>query len=172
MRPAGSRTQPSSDNGLLRERVVFGECARLAVGSLLAQLATVRSVDVGCVHEDKQPCLVRGTLTLARDSGGTVWYDATQSVQNRERGAMADGGTRFNVQLDKGHAMRLRALAERTHVNPGTLARSLLSTALDEVEPEPSTIVALLDSIPTAFERANQGLREVRLGEGIPLDEF
>jgi hypothetical protein len=85
---------------------------------------------------------------------------------------MADGGTRFNIQLDERHAMKLRALAERTHMNPGTLARSLLSTALDEVEPDPSTIVALLDSIPGAFERANQGLREVRSGEGIPLDEF
>ncbi len=85
---------------------------------------------------------------------------------------MADGATRFNVQLDERHARKLRELAERTHVNPGTLARSLLSAALDEAEPEPSTIVALLDSIPGAFERANQGLREVRSGKGIPLDEF
>jgi hypothetical protein len=85
---------------------------------------------------------------------------------------MADGTTRFNVQLDARHARKLRILAERTHVNPGTLARSLLSAALDEVDPEPSTIVDLLDSIPGAFERANQGLDEIRLGKGIPLDEF
>lgn len=85
---------------------------------------------------------------------------------------MSDSGTRFNVQLDERHAMKLRALAERTHVNPGTLARSLLSMALDDAEPEPASIVALLDSIPGAFERANQGLHQIRAGEGIPLNEF
>ena len=85
---------------------------------------------------------------------------------------MADTGTRFNVQLDEQHASKLRALAERTHVNPGTLARSLLSMALDEAEPEPASIVALLDSIPGAFERANQGARQIRAGKGIPLDDF
>lgn len=85
---------------------------------------------------------------------------------------MAEGTTRFNVQLDERYARKLRELAERTHVNPGTLARSLLSTALDEVDPEPSTIVELLDSIPGAFERAQQGLEEIRSGKGIPLDEF
>ncbi len=85
---------------------------------------------------------------------------------------MADTGARFNIQLDERHAMKLRALAERTHVNPGTLARSLLSTALDQADPEPATIVALLDSIPGAFERANQGMEEIRAGKGIPLDEL
>jgi hypothetical protein len=54
----------------------------------------------------------------------------------------------------------------------GTLARSILSMALDEAEPDPPSIVALLDSMPGAFDRANQGLREIRAGEGIPLDEF
>jgi hypothetical protein len=68
--------------------------------------------------------------------------------------------------------MKLRALAERTHVNPGTLARSLLSRALDEADPEPASIVALLDSIPNAFERANQGLHEIRAGRGILLEDF
>lgn len=85
---------------------------------------------------------------------------------------MIEGGARFNVQLDERHARKLRSLAERTHINPGTLARSLLSTALDEVEPDAATVVAMLDSIPGAFERAQQGLREIRAGEGISLDEF
>lgn len=86
---------------------------------------------------------------------------------------MSNQATRFNVQLDERYATKLQhELAERTHVSPGTLARSLLSTALDEVAPEPSTIVDLLDSIPGAFERANQGLREIRSGEGRPLGEF
>jgi hypothetical protein len=85
---------------------------------------------------------------------------------------MGDSGTRFNIQLDERHARKLRALAERTHVNPGTLARSLLSTALDEADPEPATIVALLDSIPGAFERANRGLEDIGAGKGIPLEEL
>ena len=85
---------------------------------------------------------------------------------------MADAGARFNVQLDERHARKLLALAERTHVNPNMLARSLLSTALDEVEPDSTSSAALLDSIPGAFERAQQGLREIEAGRGIPLDEF
>lgn len=80
--------------------------------------------------------------------------------------------TRFNVQLDERHAMKLHALAERTHVNPGTLARSLLTTALEEAVPDPNSIVDLLDAIPGAHERAQQGLREAKAGKGIPLDEF
>ena len=85
---------------------------------------------------------------------------------------MAKPTTRFNVQLDERHAMKLHELAERTHVNPGTLARSLLSTALDRATPDPSSIVDLLDAIPGAYERAQQGLAEVRGGQGIPLEEF
>ena len=68
--------------------------------------------------------------------------------------------------------MKLHELAERTHVNPGTLARSLLSTALEEATPDPSSIVELLDATPGAYERAQQGLREGRAGRGIPLEEF
>jgi hypothetical protein len=85
---------------------------------------------------------------------------------------MPEGSSRFNVQLDEAHADKLRALAARSHINPGTLARSLLSTALDEVEPDPSSIVAVLDSIPGAFERAQQGLNEIRAGKGLSLDEL
>ena len=83
-----------------------------------------------------------------------------------------DKPTRFNVQLDERHALKLHELAERTHVNPGTLARSLLSTALDEAAPDPASIVELLDAIPGAYERARQGLEETRAGQGVPLDEI
>jgi hypothetical protein len=102
----------------------------------------------------------------------TICHRSAQNVHLAQEDGMADGGTRFNMQLDEHRASKLRALAERTHVNPGRLARSLLSMALDEVDPDPSSIVAVLDSIPGAIERANQGLREIRAGEGAPLDEF
>ena len=85
---------------------------------------------------------------------------------------MAQKTTRFNVQLDERHAMKLHELAERTHMNPGTLARSLLSTALEQAAPNPASIIEVLDAIPGAFERAQKGLSEVRAGQGIPLDEL
>ena len=85
---------------------------------------------------------------------------------------MAQKTTRFNVQLDERHAMKLYELAERTHMNPGTLARSLLSTALDQAAPNPASVIEILDAIPGAFERAQQGLREATAGQGIPLGDF
>ena len=80
--------------------------------------------------------------------------------------------TRINVLLDEEHAQKLQRLAERTYVSAGTLARSLLSTALDNADPDPADVTALLDSIPGAYERAQQGLRETESGRGIPLDEL
>jgi predicted transcriptional regulator len=79
---------------------------------------------------------------------------------------------RFNIQLDDARASKLRELAERTHVNPGTIARSLLSQALDDADPTPASVVALLDSIPGALDKAREGVRQVRSGKGIPLDEL
>lgn len=79
---------------------------------------------------------------------------------------------RVNVTLDDLHAEKLRRLAERTHTNEGTLARSLLSSVLDEADPDPRHVADLLDRIPGAFERAEQGLAEARAGLGIPLDEL
>lgn len=85
---------------------------------------------------------------------------------------MATPNARFNIQLEERHAQKLRDLAARTHVNPGTLARSLLMTALDQADPDPSSIVDLLDRIPGAFERAQQGLAEINAGAGIPLEDL
>ena len=79
---------------------------------------------------------------------------------------------RVNVTLDDLHAEKLRRLAERTHVNEGTIARSLLVTALDGVDPDPGNVTELLDGIPGAFERAELGLAQVRAGEGRPLTDL
>jgi hypothetical protein len=79
---------------------------------------------------------------------------------------------RVNVLLDDEHAARLHRLADRTYVNAGTLARSLLSTALDQAEPDPANVTALLDAIPGAYERAQQGLDEVRAGRVVRLDDL
>jgi hypothetical protein len=79
---------------------------------------------------------------------------------------------RVNVVLDDRHALKLRALAERTHTNPGTIARSLLATALDDADPDARTVTALLDRIDGAFEDAQGGLDEGRKGLGTRLEDL
>jgi hypothetical protein len=85
---------------------------------------------------------------------------------------MARGSNRVNVTLDDEHALKLKRLAERTHTNEGTLARSLLTTALDEADPDPRQITDLLDGIPGAFERAQLGLGQAQAGLGTPLEDL
>lgn len=82
---------------------------------------------------------------------------------------MAVRGQRVNIVLDEERGVKLRRLAERTHTNPGTLARSLLSSALDEADPDARTITNLLDRIDGAWEDAMAGSEEIRSGKGIPL---
>ena len=83
-----------------------------------------------------------------------------------------DRTNRFNVQLDDEHAAKLHALAERVYVQPGTIARSLLSTALDQADPDATSIADILDAIPGAWERAQEGLAAARAGRFVPLDEL
>jgi predicted transcriptional regulator len=85
---------------------------------------------------------------------------------------MAQPNRRINVTLEPDYARKLASLAERTHVQEGTLARSLLSSALDEADPDASRITEILDGIPGAWERTQEGLAQARRGEGIPLDEL
>jgi hypothetical protein len=77
-----------------------------------------------------------------------------------------------NVVLDDERATKLRRLAERTDTNPGTIARSLLATALDEADPDARHVTDLLDSIPGAFEQAEQGRAEALEGAGTPLADL
>ena len=80
--------------------------------------------------------------------------------------------SRLNVVLDEEHAAKLRRLADRTHTNPGTIARSMLSAALEEADPNPQNIADLLDRIPGAFDRAQSGAGEARAGQGTPLEDL
>jgi len=81
-------------------------------------------------------------------------------------------GQRVNIVLDEERSLKLRRLADRTHTSPGTLARSLLSTALDDADPDPRTITDILDRMPGAWEDALAGSEEISTGKGIPLDEL
>lgn len=85
---------------------------------------------------------------------------------------MAAPARRINVTLDEEHAGKLLRLAERTHVQEGTLARSLLSTALDDADPDAARITEALNAIPGAWERTQEGLAQAARGEGMPLDEL
>jgi len=79
---------------------------------------------------------------------------------------------RVNVTLDEVHAKKLSRLAERTHVQEGTLARSLLFTALDEIDPDATRITEILDSIPGAREKTQKGMKQAARGEGTPLEDL
>jgi predicted transcriptional regulator len=82
------------------------------------------------------------------------------------------GVTRINVSLDGEHAARLSQLAERLHVQEGTVARSLLSQALEEADPDPRQIADLLDRIPGARDRIAAGVADVDAGRTVPLEEL
>lgn len=79
---------------------------------------------------------------------------------------------RLNITLDDEQAQKLARLAERMHVQPGTAARSLLSSALDDADPDARNVVELLDGIPGAHERAQLGLTQAKAGETVSLDEL
>lgn len=86
---------------------------------------------------------------------------------------------RFGTEIDRAlkraveaGAQKLASLAERTHVQEGTLARSLLASALDEADPGASRITEILDGIPGAWERAQESIEQARRGETVPLSEL
>jgi hypothetical protein len=79
---------------------------------------------------------------------------------------------RLNVTLDPEHAEKLSRMAEQAYTQEGTLARSLLSRAIDESDLDARTMVDLLTGIPGALERAQLGRAQARTGQTIPLDEF
>lgn len=93
-------------------------------------------------------------------------------VQAEPTDVTQDRASRFNVQLDDEHAARLHAIAERTYVQPGTLARSLLSAALDLADPDAALITDLLDSIPGAHDRAQAGLAAARANRFVELGDL
>ena len=88
------------------------------------------------------------------------------------RAKVDEVASRLNVTLDEERAAKLALLAQRTHTQEGTLARSLLSQAIDEADVDARSVVELLDGIPGAFERAQLGLEQARAGRTVPLDEL
>lgn len=85
---------------------------------------------------------------------------------------MPSDSARLNVTLDAEYAQKLRLLAEQAHVQEGTLARSLLSRAIDEADVDARTMVELLDGIEGALERAQLGQKQARSGRTVPIDDL
>ena len=77
------------------------------------------------------------------------------------------------MTLEPEYAEKLAIRAEQVHIREGTLARSLLSQAIDAADIDARSIVEILDEIPGAFERVEElSIEEIRAGKGIPLDEL
>jgi hypothetical protein len=85
---------------------------------------------------------------------------------------MADNSFRLNVTLAPEYAVKLSRLAARVHVQEGTLARSLLSTAIDDADPDARSVTEALDAIPGAWDRAQLGLRQAASAQALSLDEL
>ena len=80
--------------------------------------------------------------------------------------------SRVTIMLDAEHAAKLKRLAVRTFIREEILARSLLSQALDDADPEARHVAELLDGIPGALERAQCGLNQASSGKSNPIDEL
>jgi hypothetical protein len=77
---------------------------------------------------------------------------------------------RLNITFESGHAVRMARLAWLAGVPEGTLARLLLSKAIEESDPGARSIVPVLDGIPGAHEHAIDSLERAREGEAIERD--
>jgi hypothetical protein len=79
---------------------------------------------------------------------------------------------RVNVTLDGQRAAKLARLAQRAHVSDGTLARSLLSSAIDDADPDAATITQILEGIPGLAESIRQAEDDYRAGRFTDLSEL
>ena len=86
--------------------------------------------------------------------------------------ARREENTRLNVTLTPEHAAKLSRLADQAYTLEGTLARSLLSRAIDEADIDSGGMVELLNGIPGALERAQVGRTQAREGDTIALDDL
>lgn len=86
--------------------------------------------------------------------------------------ALNHDSSRLNVTLTAEHAAKLSRLAEQAYTQEGTLARSLLSRAIDDADIDSRSMVELLNGIPGALERAQLGRGQARTGDTIPLDDL
>jgi predicted transcriptional regulator len=85
---------------------------------------------------------------------------------------MEAAAKKINVRLDGEHARKLAELAAERHVEEVELAGEVLAGALDDFGMDGARMTAILDGIPGAWERTQEGLEQARRGEGVPLDDL
>jgi hypothetical protein len=86
--------------------------------------------------------------------------------------AMEAAARQINVGLDETHARKLAELAAERHVGEVELAGEVLASALDDFAADGARVTAILDSIPGAWERTQEGVEQARRGEGVPLSDL
>jgi hypothetical protein len=79
---------------------------------------------------------------------------------------------RLNVPQDQERPAKLARLADRVHVNEGTIARSLLSSAIDDADPDVDTVVGVLESIDGAWERTTLAREQAASGDTVTPNEL
>jgi hypothetical protein len=117
-----------------------------------------RGIRVGARRSARERNDVRGTLCVGSCYGLLM-----------PRGGRTH---RINVLLGDEHAQRLKRMAEQSHAAEGTLARSLLSRAIDDAEIDGRTMVEVLDGVPGARQRIALAREQIARGEGIPLEDL
>lgn len=85
---------------------------------------------------------------------------------------MESATKRISVALDDEHARLLAELAAERHVEEVELAGEVLAAALDDFGMDGAQVTEILDEIPGAWERTQEGLEQARRGEGVPLDDL
>lgn len=78
----------------------------------------------------------------------------------------------MNVTLDPARAAKLARLADRAHVSDGTLARSLLSSAIDQADPDARTILEILEGIPGLMQGIGEAQDDYREGRFVDLNDL
>jgi predicted transcriptional regulator len=85
---------------------------------------------------------------------------------------MEAAARQISVRLDGEHARKLAELAAERHVEEVELAGEVLAGALDDFGMDGARMTEILDSIPGAWERTQEGLEQARRGEGVPLNDL
>jgi excisionase family DNA binding protein len=132
----------------------------------------IRSGRLSATRIGTQLFIEEGALQAIAGSTKVVTEQSAPYGEARTEVPSARGGPRtILVDLDEAHASRLQELAARIHLSAEVVAGSLLSSAIDQRDPDAATITAVLDAIPGAWEQAQEGLSQIRSGQGIRLEE-